>query len=66
MVLDLRKLEVKESKLQVSPQPLNKWIRTTANNFVHESEARNDPHRLSARRTDWNHQFQCKQMRNNT
>lgn len=41
MVLDLRKLEVKESKLQVSPQPLNKWIRTTANNFVHESEARN-------------------------
>ena len=41
MVLDLRKLEVKESKLQVSPQPLNEWIRTTAGNFVHESEARN-------------------------
>lgn len=41
MVLDLRKLEIKESKLQVSPQLLNDWIRTTAGNFVHESEAQN-------------------------
>lgn len=41
MVLDLRKLEVNESKLQVSPQPFNEWIRATADNFANESEARN-------------------------
>ncbi|MEG1867033.1 MAG: two-component regulator propeller domain-containing protein [Bacteroides sp.] len=40
MVLDLRKLEVNESKLQVSPQPLNSWIRFVAEGFVAEGEAR--------------------------
>lgn len=38
MVLDVRKMEVGESKLQLHPYSLNDWIRETSQDFVCEGE----------------------------
>lgn len=51
MVLDVRKMEVGESKLQIQPYALNQWIEHVSQDFISESEAKNvciryqlDPH----------------------
>lgn len=41
MVLDLRKMEVGVSKLQVYPQQLNDWVLEVSADFISEGEARN-------------------------
>ena len=41
MVLDVRKMEVGESKLQTSSQPLNEWIKVTTEDFISEGESKN-------------------------
>ena len=41
MVLDLRKMEVGVSKLQVYPQLLNDWVLEVSADFISEGEARN-------------------------
>ena len=41
MVLDLRKMEVGVSKLQVYPQQLNDWVLEASADFISEGEARN-------------------------
>lgn len=40
MVLDLRKMEVGVSKLQIYPQRLNDWVREVSADFVSEGEAK--------------------------
>lgn len=40
MVLSLRKMEMKESKLQLAPYPLNEWLQDTVNDFQYEGEER--------------------------
>lgn len=40
MVLDLRKMEVGVSKLQIFPQRLNDWVREVSADFVSEGEAK--------------------------
>ena len=51
MVLDVRKMEVGESKLQIQPYALNQWIEHVSQDFTSEGEAKNvciryqlDPH----------------------
>ena len=51
MVLDVRKMEVGESKLQIHPYALNQWIEHVSQDFISEGEAKNvciryqlDPH----------------------
>lgn len=51
MVLDVRKMEVGESKLQIQPYALNQWIEHVSQDFISEGEAKNvciryqlDPH----------------------
>ena len=51
MVLDVRKMEVGESKLQIQPYVLNQWIEHVSQDFISEGEAKNvhiryqlDPH----------------------
>ena len=51
MVLDVRKMEVGESKLQIQPYALNQWIEHVSQDFVSEGGAKNvriryqlDPH----------------------
>lgn len=39
MVLDVRKMEVGESKLYLHPHPLNEWIEQVSQDFVSEGEA---------------------------
>lgn len=41
MVLDVRKMEVGESKLLIEPHPLNEWIGQVSQDFVSEGEAKN-------------------------
>ena len=41
MVLDVRKMEVGESKMQIQPHPLNKWIEDVSQDFISEGEAKN-------------------------
>lgn len=41
MVLDVRKMEVGESKLLIQPHPLNEWIEQVSQDFVSEGEAKN-------------------------
>ena len=41
MVLDVRKMEVGESKLQIQPYVLNQWIEHVSQDFVSEGEAKN-------------------------
>ena len=41
MVLDVRKMEVGESKLQIQPHYLNKWIEHVSQDFTSEGEAKN-------------------------
>lgn len=41
MVLDVRKMEVGESKLQIQPYALNQWIEHVSQDFVSEGEAKN-------------------------
>lgn len=41
MVLDVRKMEVGVSKLQIEPHLLNKWIMNVSQDFVNEGEAKN-------------------------
>lgn len=41
MVLDVRKMEVGESKLQIQPHLLNPWIEELSQDFVSEGEAKN-------------------------
>lgn len=41
MVLDVRKMEVGESKMQIQPHPLNKWIEHISQDFTSEGEAKN-------------------------
>lgn len=41
MVLDVRKMEVGESKLQIQPHFLNKWIEHVSQDFTSEGEAKN-------------------------
>lgn len=41
MVLDVRKMEVGESKMHIQPHPLNKWIEHVSQDFISEGEARN-------------------------
>ena len=41
MVLDVRKMEVGESKLQIQPHPLNQWIEHISQDFISEGEAKN-------------------------
>ena len=41
MVLDVRKMEVGESKLQIQPHPLNQWIEHVSQDFISEGEAKN-------------------------
>lgn len=41
MVLDVRKMEVGESKLLIHPYPLNEWIKQVSQDFVSEGEAKN-------------------------
>lgn len=36
MVLNLRKMEMGESKLQIQPHPLNEWLKDTASDFAYE------------------------------
>lgn len=40
MVLDVRKMEVGKSKLQIQPQPLNEWIEHVSQDFISEGEAK--------------------------
>ncbi len=40
MVLDVRKMEVGESKLQIQPYALNQWIEHVSQDFVSEGEAK--------------------------
>lgn len=40
MVLDVRKMEVGESRLQIEPQPLNEWIKHVSQDFISEGEAK--------------------------
>lgn len=51
MVLDVRKMEVGESKLQIQPYALNQWIEHVSQDFISEGGAKNvriryqlDPH----------------------
>lgn len=39
MVLDVRKMEVGESKLHIHPQSLNEWIQCVSQDFISEGEA---------------------------
>lgn len=41
MVLDVRKMEVGESKLQIQPYQLNEWLGHVSQDFVNEGEAKN-------------------------
>ena len=41
MVLDVRKMEVGESKLLIQPHPLNHWIEHVSQDFISEGEAKN-------------------------
>lgn len=41
MVLDVRKMEVGESKLVIHPHPLNHWIEQVSQDFISEGEAKN-------------------------
>lgn len=41
MVLDVRKMEVGASKLQIQPQALNEWIEHVSQDFISEGEAKN-------------------------
>ncbi len=41
MVLDVRKMEVGESKLQIQPHALNQWIEHVSQDFTSEGEAKN-------------------------
>lgn len=41
MVLDVRKMEVGESKLQIHPYALNQWIEHVSQDFISEGEAKN-------------------------
>lgn len=41
MVLDVRKMEVGESKLLIKPHPLNQWIEHVSQDFICEGEAKN-------------------------
>lgn len=41
MVLDVRKMEVGESKLQLQPHALNAWIEHISQDFISEGEAKN-------------------------
>lgn len=41
MVLSLRKMEMKETKLQFLPHPLNEWLQDTVNDFQYEGTERN-------------------------
>ena len=41
MVLDVRKMEVGESKLQIQPYALNQWIEHISQDFISEGEAKN-------------------------
>lgn len=41
MVLDVRKMEVGESKMQLRPYPLNEWIEQVSQDFISEGEAKN-------------------------
>lgn len=41
MVLDVRKMEVGESKLLIQPHPLNEWIEQVSQDFVSEGGAKN-------------------------
>lgn len=41
MVLDVRKMEVGESKLQIQPHALNQWIEHVSQDFISEGEAKN-------------------------
>lgn len=40
MVLDVRKMEVGESKLQITSYPLNKWIQEATEDFISEGESK--------------------------
>lgn len=40
MVLDVRKMEVGESKLLIQPHPLNEWIEHVSQDFVSEGKQR--------------------------
>ena len=40
-VLDVRKMEVGESKLQIKKHPLNKWLHSVSENFINECLNRN-------------------------
>ena len=40
MVLDVRKMEVGQDKLQIHPHPLNEWIRSIAEDFRNEFDAK--------------------------
>lgn len=40
MVLSLRKMEVKETKLQIRSYPLNEWLQETVNDFLYEGQER--------------------------
>lgn len=41
MVLNLRKMEVGETKLQIKPYPMNEWIKEVSEDFRYECEAKN-------------------------
>ena len=41
MVLDVRKMEVGESKIQIKPHFLNQWIEHISQDFISEGEAKN-------------------------
>ena len=41
MVLDVRKMEVGESKIQIQPHFLNQWIEHISQDFISEGEAKN-------------------------
>ena len=41
MVLDVRKMEVGESKMQIQPHPFNQWIEHISQDFISEGEAKN-------------------------
>lgn len=41
MVLNLRKMEMKEIRLQMRPYPLNDWMKETADDFLWEGRERN-------------------------
>lgn len=41
MVLDVRKMEVGESKLQIQPYAINQWIEHVTQDFISEGEAKN-------------------------